>query len=62
MQGTSGKTAVARRKERGKEAGLEVVVGTDAGKVQKAELQKLWGRQPVDSPGPLGVPQEKKGM
>lgn len=38
MQGTSGKTAVARRKGRGKEAGLDVMVEADTGKEQKAEL------------------------
>lgn len=49
MWGTSGNTTVGCRKERRKEPGLDVVVEAVSGKEQK-ELQKLWGRQPGNSP------------
>lgn len=50
MWRSSATAAVGCRKGRRKEAGRDVVVEADARKEQKAELQRLRGRQPVDSP------------
>lgn len=50
---------VGCRRERRKEARFDVVVEADAKREQKEELQRLWGRQPVDSP-PGSVPRGER--
>lgn len=57
--GSSGMGAVRSRKERGKEAGLDMVAEADAGEEEKAELQRPQGRQPMDSLP--GCPKRRKG-
>ena len=59
MQATSGETCSATQEEERKEGGLAAVVGTDTGKERKAELPRLRGRQPADSPS--GYTQRRKG-